>query len=38
VSVPADPRWRLPPGQRLVFEDYEDGIVLFDVLVAALIS
>jgi len=33
VSIPAHPRWRLPPGQRLVFEDYEDGIVLFDVLV-----
>ena len=28
-----DLRWRLPAGQRLVFEDFDDGIVLFDALV-----
>ena len=27
------PRWRLPAGQRLVFEDFDDGVLLFDALV-----
>ncbi len=33
----ADPtlRWRLPAGQRLVFEDFDDGIVMFDALVGS---
>jgi PqqD family protein of HPr-rel-A system len=26
-------RWRLPAGQRLVFEDFDDGVLLFDTLV-----
>ena len=26
-------RWRLPAGQRLVFEDFDDGVLLFDALV-----
>ena len=26
-------RWRLSPNQRLVFEDFDDGIVVFDTLV-----
>jgi PqqD family protein of HPr-rel-A system len=33
VTITPDRGWRLPPGQRLVFEDFEDGIVLFDALV-----
>lgn len=28
-------RWRVPPGQRFVFEDFDDGIVLFDALVGS---
>lgn len=28
-------RWRLPAGQRLLFEDFDDGIVLFDAAVGA---
>ena len=28
-------RWRIPPGQRLVFEDFDDGIVMFDALVGS---
>jgi PqqD family protein of HPr-rel-A system len=27
--------WRLPAGQRLLFEDFDDGIVMFDALVGA---
>jgi PqqD family protein of HPr-rel-A system len=26
-------RWRLPPGQRLAFEELDDGIVVYDALV-----
>jgi PqqD family protein of HPr-rel-A system len=33
--TPSPPRWRLPPGQRLAFEDFDDGIVLFDALVGS---
>ena len=33
--TPSGPRWRLPPGQRLAFEDFDDGIVLFDALVGS---
>jgi PqqD family protein of HPr-rel-A system len=28
-------RWRLPPGQRLLFEDFDDGILMFDALVGS---
>jgi PqqD family protein of HPr-rel-A system len=28
-------RWRVPSGQRLLFEDFEDGIVMFDAAVGA---
>ncbi len=28
-------RWRIPAGQRLLFEDFDDGIVVFDVLVGS---
>ena len=28
-------RWRLPHGQRLLFEDLDDGIVMFDALVGS---
>ena len=28
-------RWRVPDGQRLVFDDFDDGIVMFDALVGA---
>ena len=31
----ANPRWRIPPGQRLIFEDFDDGVVLFDALVGS---
>jgi PqqD family protein of HPr-rel-A system len=33
VISPADPRWRLPSDQRLVFEDFDDGILVFDARV-----
>jgi PqqD family protein of HPr-rel-A system len=29
------PRWRIPSGQRFVFEDFDDGIVMFDARVGA---
>jgi PqqD family protein of HPr-rel-A system len=29
------PCWRLPTGQRLLFEDFDDGIVMFDAAVGA---
>lgn len=29
----ADLRWRVPPGQRLVLEDLDDGVLLYDALV-----
>lgn len=28
-------RWRVPPDQRLIFEDFDDGIVMFDAKVGA---
>jgi PqqD family protein of HPr-rel-A system len=28
-------RWRLPGGQRLLFEEFDDGIVVFDALVGS---
>jgi PqqD family protein of HPr-rel-A system len=34
ASVPGA-RWRIPPGQRLIFEDFDDGIVLYDALVGS---
>ena len=33
--MPSAPRWRVPPGQRFVFEDFDDGIVMFDALVGS---
>jgi PqqD family protein of HPr-rel-A system len=29
------PTWRIAPGQRLLFQDFEDGVVLFDALVGS---
>ena len=29
----AEPRWHIPAGQHFVFEDFDDGIVMFDALV-----
>jgi PqqD family protein of HPr-rel-A system len=29
------PRWRIPEGQRLLYEDFDDGIVMFDALVGS---
>lgn len=26
------PAWRIAPGQRLLFQDFEDGVVVFDAL------
>ena len=31
----SSPVWRIAPGQRLSFEDFEDGVVLFDALVGS---
>ena len=30
-----EPRWCIPAGQHFVIEDFDDGIVMFDVLVGA---
>lgn len=30
-----DPCWRIPAGQRFAFEDFDDGIVMFDALIGA---
>ena len=30
TSVDAEVRWQLPHGQRLVFADFDDGVVMFD--------
>ena len=35
VGVESALRWRVPPGQRFVFEDFDDGIVMFDALVGS---
>jgi PqqD family protein of HPr-rel-A system len=35
VITKSEIRWRLPAGQRLLFEDFDDGIVMFDALVGA---
>jgi len=35
VGVALALRWRIPIGQRFVFEDFEDGIVMFDALVGS---
>lgn len=29
------PTWRIAPGQRLSFQDLEDGVVMFDALVGS---
>ena len=31
----SSPVWRIAPGQRLLFQDFEDGVVLFDALVGS---
>jgi PqqD family protein of HPr-rel-A system len=35
VTSQADIHWRIPVGQRLLFEDFDDGIVAFDTLVGS---
>lgn len=35
MTSQADIHWRIPTGQRLVFEDFDDGIVAFDALVGS---
>jgi len=35
VAFHADIHWRIPTGQRVVFEDFDDGIVAFDALVGS---
>jgi PqqD family protein of HPr-rel-A system len=35
MSPASDVRWSIPDGQRLVFEDFDDGTVMFDALVGA---
>ena len=35
MAFQADIHWRIPTGQRLVFEDFDDGIVAFDALVGS---
>ena len=27
--------WRIAPGQRLLFQDFEDGVILYDALVGS---
>ncbi len=29
------PRWEIPAGQRLLFEDFDDGILVYDALFGA---
>ena len=31
----SSPAWRIAPGQRLLFQDFEDGVILFDALVGS---
>jgi PqqD family protein of HPr-rel-A system len=33
VTSPDDSRWRLPADQRLAFEEFDDGILVFDARV-----
>ena len=33
--TPSSPAWRIPDDQRLVFEEFEDGILLFDARVGS---
>jgi PqqD family protein of HPr-rel-A system len=33
VTAVRDLAWRISPGQRLVFEDMDDGVLLYDALV-----
>jgi len=35
VTHKPSPVWRIAPGQRLLFQDFEDGVVLFDGLAGA---
>jgi PqqD family protein of HPr-rel-A system len=35
VTPKSNPVWRIAPGQRLLFQDFEDGVVLFDALVGS---
>ena len=30
MSVELEPRWHIAPGQRLIFADFDDGILMFD--------
>ena len=35
VNADSFPCWRIPDGQRLLYEDFDDGIVMFDALVGS---
>ena len=35
LDAQSEPCWRIPAGQHFVFEDFEDGIVMFDALSGA---
>jgi PqqD family protein of HPr-rel-A system len=35
VIAESNPVWRIAPGQRLLFQDFEDGVVMFDALVGS---
>ena len=35
VADESNPGWRIPAGQRLLFEDFDDGIVMYDALVGS---
>ena len=35
IGVESALRWRVPAGQRFIFEDFDDGIVMFDALVGS---
>ena len=35
MNAKSHPVWRVAPGQRLLFQDFDDGVVLFDALVGS---
>lgn len=35
VNADSSLLWRIPDGQRLLYEDFDDGIVMFDALVGS---
>lgn len=35
MTTRSESGWRIPAGQRLLFEDFDDGVVMFDALVGA---